>query len=62
MTTITRTAADVEIDRLFHFMVTAETAESRRLWGTRFRDAVNARNAARSAAEVDQIEQDRGLR
>lgn len=61
MTTITRTDADIEIDRLFHFMVAAETPQSRRIWERRFREAVNARNAARSANEVAQLEHARGL-
>lgn len=62
MNVSSRTDADVEVDRLFHFMVNAETPESRRLWGDRFRDAVTARNAARTNTELEQLETARGLR
>jgi len=62
MNVSSRTDADVEIDRLFHFMVNAETPESRHLWGRRFSEAVNARNAARTNTELEQLETARGLR
>lgn len=62
MTTITRTDADVEIDRLFHFMASASTPEARRSWEARWRAAINARNAARTPTEVAEIEKARGLR
>lgn len=62
MTTITRSDVDVEIDRLFHFMVAATTPEARRSWEARWRAAINARNAARSGAEIAEIEKARGLR
>lgn len=58
----TRADADVEIDRLFHCMVNAETGESKLLWGRRFTDAVRARNAQRSADEVAELERKKGLR
>jgi hypothetical protein len=59
---IQRSDEDIEIDRLFHFMVAAETPESRRLWESRFREAINARNAARSDAQLAEIETRKGLR
>jgi hypothetical protein len=43
-------------------MVAAETPESRRLWESRFREAINARNAARSDAQLAEIETRKGLR
>lgn len=56
-----RLDVDVEIDRLWHCMVHAETPESRLLWGRRFTEAVNARNATRSAEEIAELERQRGL-
>ena len=58
---IQRSDEDIEIDRLFHFMIAAETPESRRLWESRFREAVNARNAARNESEIHAIEKARGF-
>lgn len=57
-----RSDLDVEVDRLWHCMVHAETPESRLLWGQRFTAAVNRRNAARSPEEVAELERERGLR
>lgn len=57
-----RTDLDVEIDRLFHCMVNAETGESKLLWDRRYTDAINARNAARTAEEIADLERARGLR
>lgn len=62
MTRITRTDADIEIDRLFHQLGAATTPESRRLWEQRWRDAINARNARRSDDEIAELEKARGLR
>ena len=58
----TRTAENIEIDRLYHQMVTASTPESRRLWGDRYTDAINARNAKRTPEEIAAIEREKGLR
>lgn len=62
ITKIQRSDEDIEIDRLFHFMVVAETAEARRSWDERWRGAINARNAARTRQEIEAIERAKGLR
>lgn len=56
-----RDPLNVEIDRLYHQMVTASTPESRRLWGDRYTDAINARNAQRTPEEIAAIEREKGL-
>lgn len=61
MSPVDRTAADIEIDRLFHFMAAATTPEARRSWEIRWRAAINARNAARTPAQIAEIERARGL-
>ena len=57
-----RSELDVKIDDAYHRMMSAETPESRRLWGDRFTAFCNERNAARTAAEIETIERERGLR
>lgn len=56
-----RTDLDLEVDRLFHCMVNAETGESKLLWGQRFTAAVNRRNAERTAKEIAELERAKGL-
>ena len=57
-----RSPLDLRIDDAYHRMVTAETPESRRLWGDRFTAFCNERNAARTAEEIERIEREKGLR
>ena len=47
---IERTDADIEIDRLFHFMAIATTQESRELWSQRHQAAISERDEARAQA------------
>ncbi len=49
---IERSDADIEIDRLYHLMVVAETEASRRLWAKRWRLAWQARDAGRRALRL----------
>ena len=63
MTTLPeRTDLDIKVDDAYHRMICATTPESKRLWGERFTAFVNERNAARTAAEIETIERERGLR
>lgn len=57
-----RTELDIKVDDAYHRMVTAATDESRRLWGGRFTDLVNQRNAERTPEEIERIEREKGLR
>ena len=57
-----RSELDVKIDDAYHRMMSAETPESRRLWGDRFTAFCNERNAARTAEEIERIEREKGLR
>lgn len=57
-----RSELDIKIDDAYHRMMSAETPESRRLWGDRFTTYCNERNAARTAEEIERIEREKGLR
>ena len=56
-----RTPENIEIDRLYHQMVTASTPESRRLWAEHYTAAINARNAKRTPEEIAALEREKGL-
>lgn len=58
---MTRSQLDLLTDDAYHRMMSAETPESRRLWGDRFTAFCNERNAARTAEEVAEIERVKGL-
>lgn len=59
---MTRSQLDLLTDDAYHRMMSAETPESRRLWGDRFTAFCNERNAARTAEEIERIEREKGLR
>lgn len=57
-----RSMIDMRIDDAYHRMVFAETAESKRLWGDRFTNLVNQRNAERTPEQIAELEREKGLR
>lgn len=57
-----RSPLDLRIDDAYHRMVTAETPESRRLWGDRFTAYCNERNAERTPEQIAELELEKGLR
>lgn len=57
-----RSQLDLKIDDAYMRMVSAQTPESKRLWGDRFTAFCNERNAARTAEEIERLERERGLR
>lgn len=57
-----RTDLDLEVDRLFQCMVNSTDSALQADYGRRFTAAVNARNAARTPQEIEQLERERGLR
>lgn len=59
---MTRSQLDLLTDYAYHRMMSAETPESRCLWGDRFTAFCNERNAARTAEEIERIEREKGLR
>ena len=58
----TRYMLDVQIDDAQLRLLTAETPELRVYWAERFTTLVRDRNAARSTAEIEELDRARGLR
>jgi hypothetical protein len=49
MISIERTAENIEIDRLFHFMGAAKSEKSQKLWESRWREAIKKRDLDNAA-------------
>jgi hypothetical protein len=56
-----RSMLELKIDDAQLRMLSAETPESRQLWGQRFTALIRERNALRSPAEIERIEREKGI-
>lgn len=59
---VNRSILELRIDDAQLRMLSAETPESRHLWGQRFTALIQQRNALRSPAEIERLEREKGLR